>query len=253
MDPTCEEIQRSIPWLLDDELDAEQSLEVEAHLGTCGACRAQLERQGHLRLALRRAAASIAVPVSLQNRLHDVMDRERRAQTGWNKAWPAVAAAAILLSFIWKGANGGLTSDFEELATRHSRDLPMDVVAPDVGEVQTYLSGKLPFAVRIPTLSAEGPLKLLGGRVIQLNDHRDAAYVRYDMPHGRVSMVVYQDGANQEMPEIAPMYTLGNQQVMLKRVRGYSAAKWKASGLVYSVVTDLPESELSLVLHQSIH
>lgn len=252
MDPTCEEIQRSIPWLLDDELDAEQSLEIEAHLGACAACRAQLERQGQLRLALQRAAASIAVPVSLRNRIHDAMDRERRAQTVWNKAWPAVVAAAILLSFIWKGANGGLASDLDELAMRHARDLPMDVVAPDVGEVQTYLSGKLPFAVRIPALNDEEPLKLLGGRVIQLNDHRDAAYVRYDMAHGRVSMVVYQDGANQEMSEVAPLYTLGNQQVMLKQVRGYTAAKWKAAGLVYSVVTDLPENEFSVVLHQSM-
>ena len=251
MELSCEEIQRSIPWLLDDELDAEQSLEVEAHLGTCGDCRAQLERQGHLRLALRRAAASIAVPVSMRVRIHDVMERERRAQTGWNKAWPAVAAAAILLSFIWKGASGGFAGDLEELALRHARDLPMDVVAPDAGEVQTYLSGKLPFAVRIPTLSADEPMKLLGGRVIQMND-RDAAYLRYDTPHGRVSMVVYQDVANQEMSEVAPLYNLGNRQVMLKRVRGYTAAKWKASGLVYSVVSDLPENEFSLVLHDSM-
>jgi anti-sigma factor RsiW len=254
MNLPCDEIQRCIPWLLDDELDPEQSLEVEAHLGACATCRALLAREGQLRLVLRRAAASVAVPLSLRNRIHEAMERERRGATGWSKTWPAVAAAAILLSFIWKGGNGGLPGDLEELARRHARDLPMDVVAPDVAQVQSYLSGKLPFAVQLPKLAAEEPMKLLGGRIIQLND-RDAAYVRYDTPHGRVSMVVYEDGASapQVVSEVAPMYHLGDRAVLVKRVRGYTAAQWKSSGLVYSVVTDLPENEFTLVLHDTVH
>lgn len=166
---------------------------------------------------------------------------------------PAIAAAAILLSFIWKGAGGGLPTDLEDLAARHARDLPMDVTAPDVAEVQSYLSGKLPFAVRLPKLAAsEGPIKALGGRIIQLND-REAAYVRYDTAHGRVSMIVYEDGADEpRLSEVSPLYRLGEQPILVKHVRGYSAAQWKQAGLVYSVVTDLPESEFNVVLHQSI-
>lgn len=247
----CDEIQRSIPWLLDDELDAEQSLEVEAHLGACAACRALLEREGRLRLVLRRAAASVAVPVSLRSRLHEAMERERRGQSGWSKAWPAVAAAAILLSFIWKGGSGGvMTGDLDELALRHARDLPMDVVAPDIASVQSYLSGKLPFAVHLPAFGADNA-EMLGGRIIELNDH-EAAYVRYNTPHGRVSMVVYQDPATLQLSEVAPLYQLGDNQVLVRRVRGYTAAQWRAAGLVYSLVSDLPENEFSAVLHQSM-
>ena len=252
MQLSCDEVQRFIPWLLDDELDPEQSLELEAHLGSCAPCRCLLEREGRLRLVLRRAAASIAVPRSLTNRIHQAMERERTCHSKWGKAWPAVAAAAILLSFIWKGASGGSTSaDLEELALRHARDLPMDVVAPDVGAVQRYLSGRLPFAVHLPAVATAPSLKILGGRIIQLNDH-EAAYVRYDTPHGRLSMVVYQDHAGGEPSELAPLYQVGDRQIAVRHVRGYQAARWRSAGLVYSVVTDAPESELSWVLGQTV-
>ncbi len=248
----CDEVQRAIPWLLDDELDAEQCLELEDHLDHCATCRGALEREGHLRLALRRAAASIAVPVSLKNRLRKTMDRERRLQSRWSKAWPAVVAAAILLSFIWKGTTGNLAGDLDDLAARHARaDVPMDIVAADTAGVQSYFSGKLPFAVRLPRLDPQDPPNALGGRIVQLGD-REAAYVRYDTPHGRMSLLVYEDGNRHGLSEVAPLYKLGEHQVMVKHVRGYTAALWRASGLVYAMVTDLPEAEFTVVLHQSM-
>ena len=67
----------------------------------------------------------------------------------------------------------------------------MDVVASDFGHVQSYLSGKLPFVVRLPKIESPEP-RSLGARVIQL-DNRDTAYVRYDTPAGRVSVFVYED------------------------------------------------------------
>ena len=243
MNLPCVEVQRSIPWLLDDELDPEQSLEVEAHLGECAACRKSLEREGQLRVVLRRAADSVAVPVAVRERLHDLMERDRHARTrGWSKALPAMAAAAILLSFIWKGTSHGLAANLEDIALRHAGNLPMDVVASDLTAVQTYLSRKLPFAVQLPSLSSEEPVKQLSGRVIQVKDH-DAAYVRYETAHGRVSMVVYEDSANAE--------PLGERPVLLRRVDGITTARWKASGLVYSAVSNLPENEFSMVLRQT--
>ena len=248
----CEEVQRAIPWLLDDELDAQQSLEIEEHLSGCITCRSALEREGHLRLALRRAAASIAVPVSLRNRLRESMERERRLQSRWSKAWPAAVAVGILLSFIWKGTTGNLASDLDDLATRHARlDLPMDIVDADAAGVQSYFSGKLPFAVRLPRLDPHDPPDLLGGRIVQLGD-REAAYVRYDTPHGRMSLLVYEDGNRNGLSEVAPLYKLGEHQVMVKHVKGYTAARWRSCGLVYAVVTDLPEAEFTVVLHQSM-
>lgn len=249
---SCTEIQRLIPWLLDDELDPDQSLELESHINTCVSCRVELEREGNLRIVLRRAAASISVPLSLQKRMDDVFENERRYEgvVPWLKMWPAVAAAAVLLTFIWRSGNGAGAEEWNEVARRHVGNLPMDVVGADVASVQNYFSEKLPFAVRLPRLAAT-PASTLGGRIIQLNQ-RDAAYVRYDTPRGRVSLVVYEDDNSNNPQERVPTYQVGPHRVMIDHVHGYITARWRAAGLVYSVVTDLPEQEFSGVLTRSM-
>ncbi len=237
----CSEVERYIPWLLDDELDRDQAIGVEAHLGECAECRAVLESEGRLRLALRRAAHSIAAPARLHRRLNEAIALEHSRTQTWTRRWPAVAAAAILLAFVWRGATSESFSDLREAAARHAGNLPMDVVAADMGPVQKYFSGKLPFAVNIPSLTEESPSEL-GGRVIQLNNH-DAAYVRYETPRGRVSIFVY-EGPSSGLYEAEPVYRIDNQPFLLKRVRGYTTLRWLRNGLVYSVVADLPEREL---------
>lgn len=247
-DLSCEEAQRSIPWFLDDELDPEQALEIESHLEGCASCRYVLESEGRLRLALRRAADSIAAPARLRRRLNEAIANERRRSNPWLRRWPAVAAAAVLLVFLWKGTNPGGTEELNEAAAFHARNLPLDVSTDDIHQVQQFFAGKLPFAVHLP-LFASGvertpdavPVRL-GGRVTQLNN-RDAAYVRYQMPRGQLSVFVYEGSANGSQ-ENGPFYRVGSQQVLVKRVRGYTAMRWQRDGLVYSVVTDLPEPEL---------
>ncbi|MBC7793607.1 MAG: hypothetical protein H7Z43_07850 [Clostridia bacterium] len=86
----------------------------------------------------------------------------------------------------------------------------------------------------------------LGGRVIDLSN-REAAYVRYDLPRGRMSVFVYPENHNIES-EVAPQYRVGERRIAFRQVRGYTAAQWHAQGLIYSVVTDLPEHEFAAVL-----
>lgn len=239
----CEEFERAIPWFLDDELDSEYAFEFEEHLGHCAHCRARLEAEGRLRLALRRASSTIAAPARLRARLNEAIEQEARARSSWSRRWPAAAAAAILLAFVWKGASGESVEDLQEAAARHARNLPMDVVAADLSQVQSYLSSKLPFAVNIPS-PVEKP-STLGGRITQIAN-RDAAYVRYEVPRGRVSIFVY-ESPDSSIVEEGPRYRFGQENVMLRRVRGYTAMRWQRNGLVYSVVTDLPEGELSRI------
>jgi len=242
----CEEVEQAIPWLLDDELDPDHTRDIERHLGGCVSCRATLEAEGRLRLALRRAADSMAAPARLRRRLHEAMEQERVRSSAMSRRWPAVAAAAILLAFLIQGAWGDSPEDLQEAAARHARNLPMDVVASSVSEVQDYLSSKLPFAVHLPRPAAplsqyEQPA-VMGGRITQIAN-RDAAYVRYETPRGRVSMFVY-EGQDTPMLEPGPSYRMGNERVFVKRVRGYTTLRWHRDGLVYSLVADLPEREV---------
>lgn len=240
MKMTCDEVRRSIPLFLDDELDAEYGLELEEHLNQCQACRNELEREGRLRLTLRRAAQSIVAPASLRRRVQESIEREQRHQSRWSKAWPAAAAAAVLLAFVWKGA-------FETSSLGLDRELiermnwPPEVVAADVAPVQSYLRNRLPFALEVPQLR-ESKTVSLGGRVVPLGD-RQAAYVRYEVPGGRIAIFVYED-QDRSIPEVVPGFTINERRVRLNRVRGYTTAHWRSRGLIYSVVSDLPEPDL---------
>lgn len=242
---TCDEVERSLPWFLDDELEGEVALEIEEHIGGCDSCRAALEREGELRLILRRASASISVPAVLRRSVREAIERERRTQQPFYRAWPAAAAAVIFIALIWRGASGS-GGDFETVAERHARNLPMDVVAADIAQVQDYFNHKLPFRVRLPQL-AGGAGSSLGGRVVHLRD-RDAAYVRYNIPQGRVSVFVYEDPDEDLSSEVAPLYRLGNHRVIVREVHGYRVAKWRAAGLTYSLITDLPSQEFTQLL-----
>lgn len=239
---TCADSEPLLPFFLDDELDAEQALDVEAHLHACDDCRRQLQRQGRLRLALERAGEQITAPPRLHRRLHEALDQEERKQQRWVRLWPAFAAAAALMLFITRTSN--TTEDMDEAASRHARNLPMDVEADDAGQVQRYLSARLPFAVQLPTVG-ESPRRF-GGRVTQLNN-REAAYVRYELPGGQLAVFVY-EARQQPLPEATPLYRLGGQPVQVRRVHGYTTARWQSGDLVYAVVTDLPESELPRLL-----
>lgn len=247
----CEEVKGAIPWLLDDELDPAHAIEIEAHLQECSSCRAVLEREGRMRVLLRRTAEEVRAPESLRRRVLATLQHERRRQHVAYRVWPAAMAAAVLLSFVWQGSTGALADeDLEEAAVRHARHLPMDVVAGELDQVQRYFDGKLPFAVRVPQFVRNEPVSIqLGGRVVNLSN-QDAAYVHYDLPRGRVSLFVYPE-ARAGSSELAPLYRMGARRMVIRHVRGYSAAKWRANGLVYSVVSDLPEREFSQVLTAS--
>lgn len=248
----CDEVKRAIPWLLDEELDSQQVAETEDHLRACPQCRTELQREGQLRLAVRRAGEQDECSDQLRNKIGKICAREKRRHLAWQRTWPAVSAAAILASFIWQGTTTQAEAlDLEEAAVRHARNLPMDVVAGDLVKVEQYFDGKLPFAVHMPDVVRNQPISVqLGGRVIDLSN-REAAYVRYDLPGGRMSVFVYPD-PHPHFSEVIPGYQIGDRRVLMRQVRGYTTAQWYSQGLVYSVVSDLPERELSTVLTANI-
>lgn len=247
----CDESSRLIPLFLDDELDGEQSLLLEGHLDGCIGCQKELEREGELRLVLRRAAERVVAPVALRERIQSELSQSDRSERGWGRWVPVAAAAALLMAWgtnnFWDKPPG----DFELVTARHAGNLPMDVSGREWGEVQSYLNTRLPFAVGKPVLREAKGLNLMGGRVTQLG-HRDAAYVRYRMRGGHVSMFVYQ-GSRVAGSDLTPLYRMGQHRVSMTRMRGMNIAHWQDGDLVYSIVTELPASDLREVLraHQS--
>ncbi|MED5465101.1 MAG: zf-HC2 domain-containing protein [Myxococcota bacterium] len=247
-DLNCTEARQIIPWLLDDELDATSSLLIEDHLNECESCRHFIEREGELRLVVRRAAGTVIAPRSLRARVSETVKAQPGASLSASRFWPAAAAAAVLLTFIAQGYFDGVKDDWEVFMGRHARDLPMDVQAAEHAKVQRYFQGRLPFSFQLPRFSEPRDSSgLLGGRVTQVKD-QDAAYVRYQLPGGNLSVFVYED-RGRNFPEVEVLQRRGDGGVVMRQLRGYSVARWKQKGIVYSVISDLPEREFRTALH----
>ncbi|MEL6547922.1 MAG: zf-HC2 domain-containing protein, partial [Myxococcota bacterium] len=232
------DVRLALPFILDDDVEPHYLLEVEAHLESCSDCRAALEREVALRETLHRAMDSVAAPERLRKRVLASIEQERRGSHPVSRAWPALAAAAVLVVFVWQGATGlDGSAEFEEVAQRHSRALPPDFIGEDANSLANYFHGKVPFAVRLP--KTVKPLQV-GGRVTHLYD-REAVHLRYDLPDGHFSLFVY-ESPNQQVAEASP------RSIEFRRVHGYNVARWKDAGIVYSVVSEMPVEKLAPVI-----
>jgi hypothetical protein len=133
------DVRDALPDYLHDRLDPARRAEVESHLATCAACRAELSLLRDLRATMRRApvvdVAAIAAAIS-----------PRRATTTgrtWVTGWRAAAAVAAI-------AVGGTS-----IAVLRSRApvAPVDI-APYVRTESTASRDSLPIAAAQPAPGA---------------------------------------------------------------------------------------------------
>lgn len=236
----CTEVQAAIPLVLDDDVEPHFFLEVEEHLRECSACRVHLEREGALRDTLYQAMESVAAPARLRSRVQASLEDDRRGSHPLFRAWPALAAASVLGVFVWQGATGAESEEeLEEVAQRHARVLPASVVSDDPKSIAKYFHDKVRFAVRFP--KGVDPLKV-SGRITHLSN-REAVHLRYDLPDGRFSLFVY------ESPDSGVIAAEGrNPRVELRQVHGYTVARWRERGIMYSVVSEMPTSKLGRLI-----
>src|ERR1700753_1127675 len=72
----CEELGRWIGPLLDGELDARNTAEVQAHLAGCPGCQRRYETQQALSSSIRRLDLAYAAPASLRARINAALEAE---------------------------------------------------------------------------------------------------------------------------------------------------------------------------------
>lgn len=187
----CEAARPQLEAYLDGELDRTTVGELESHLATCVACRAELASLEALRGALR-ALPRHRAPADLRAQLASlgdapVMETARRAPA--HIAWK-LAAAVLLGVFIgagfvnWNGTGRGAS----DLTTLRSRDLlashlralaansAIDVVSEDRHTVKPWFAGKIGESPPVVDPQAED-FPLLGGRIDYVGDRRTAVVV----------------------------------------------------------------------------
>jgi len=215
--------REDIQLYADGELDDAGA--IEEHLRTCATCANAIIAETQLKRAVREAARFVgSVPVP-----------RRRS-----RAVP-LAIAAALAAFVIGGLIAamlvGTRSGARELADLHATILasanPVDVISTDRHTVKPWFEGKLPFSFAIPELAGT-PFHLLGGRVVWAHE-QPVAYLLVGKGSHKLSLFV----SRVTLPSGG--------------MRGFEALSWRANGLNYVAVGDVPEVDLQQLRDQFVN
>ena len=253
-----------IHGLVDGELDAANTLAIEAHLKACSDCRAELERIEAVRDIIAAAPLRDRAPDGLHERIDAMLDAEAGTP---RRSRPAHATsgrlerfrpsgggvAAHVLSGRWaSGAVAGAlaaslalmvavpqlttTGTEDQLVQSHVRSLlvghVVDVQTSNRHVVKPWFNGKIDFAPSVPELADEG-FPLVGGRLDYVDDHEVAA-------------IVYRRRLHTINLFVRPAKTLSSPIGFANRREGYNIIRWTDGGLEYWAISDLDAKELAL-------
>jgi len=203
-------------------------------LRSCAGCAAELLSRIELKQATRLAASNHVPSAQFRQRvIKGVKAGRKRKAVAWIPAFALAAMLALVAGgsiAIWlrhdaRDAEVGRLLDLH-VATLASAN-PVDVVSTDRHTVKPWFQGKLPFTFNLPEL-ADSPYKLVGGKLVYLNDH-PGAQLLFDLRKHQLSVFIVQES------ERKPLWSLGNADV---REKGFSVETWSQDGLVYAIVSD---------------
>jgi anti-sigma factor RsiW len=253
----CSELERVVDAYLDGEFDAAERAEADAHLARCERCRGHVEAQRRIRIALRaRLREAMAPPAdagrappALRARIEEAFARQRvplwrRAMSPLRIGALVACAAGALLVFgvhdVIAERPGTFRPDalVEDAVSHHHRALPLEASA---AAIPGWFVGKLEFNASPPRFGADG-VHVLGARLSHLRE-RDAAYIRYELPHGHAGLFIVDD-PSRRFAASGREVQAGAHLVRLVNARGYNVAVWRENEIVYSLVSDLDESAL---------
>jgi anti-sigma factor RsiW len=168
--------------------------------------------------AARRAASVVAA------------DGLRPRPTFWLAAAAVIVLALLLIPYL---AGRATARDLVDLHTTIlASAAPVDVISTDRHTVKPWFEGKVPFAVDVPELAGT-PFRLAGGRVVFLHG-QPCAYLLIEKGAHRVSLFVFDAAVAPRVGNIASM----------------TIETWRARGLVYVAVADLPRADLDALRHR---
>lgn len=229
----------------DGELDAANTVTLEAHLKACPECRAQLEEIEAVRALMASAPRAEASP-ELRGRIEAMLEAEapkpeRRGVLAhvvsgrWASGALTGAVAASLALLV--AAPQITRSDTEDqLVQSHVRSLiaghVVDIATSNRHVVKPWFNGRIDFAPPVPELAPQG-FPLVGGRMDYVEDKPVAAIV-YKRALHTINLFV-RPAAGLSLPGASAM-----------RYKGYSLVRWTNGGLEYWAVSDIDPGDLQL-------
>jgi anti-sigma factor RsiW len=263
---TCQEFQHHYVYaFIDGTLDAQARADSKRHLHQCAHCRASVEAIRGVEDQLRAVWREEPVPDALWPRIQARLDRTALAPPGEDQKrrgvlWPWLAAAAAMMVLGLSVLQLG--SLFPSTATRQARLLsvpvddlhtfvvsqrPLDVADTGPASLRTWFQTKVSFSPPVLPDQVE-EAKLVGGRLCHFLNRRVASFM-YETDGRYVSVYVM---PRQGLPlPSGEGVDLHRVRATVHNVQGYTHLIWSQTGLLYSLVSDLPQDR-SLRMAQAI-
>ena len=254
----CTEVRDKLHAFLDAECAPDEREAVREHLRRCADCRREADELTGLEARLRRELASEQAPANLWNRIAARLDGEehgastRKASARSPRRWlrSGLGAAALGLAAMLAVVLLPVTLPTAELPvvvepvndfiTYKLSGRAPDISSADPGELGDWLAGRIDFPLRVPAHRPAG-FGLTGSRLCSFLNRRLTALMYQKDDAGLSLYVMAADRL--ELPE-ARWVPAAGRQLSRHRVQGHASLVWREGGLVYALVSDLPEAEL---------
>jgi anti-sigma factor RsiW len=249
----CTKYEVLLHALIDGELDAGHSSEVETHVATCSGCTGKLKTFRAMREAMAGADLKWTAPAHLRRRIEAALPLPLVSASGQivaprkflqpsrrtffsgfavGTALSAALAASVVLTVFTNDQEQTIAND---VASAHIRSLQpghlMDVETSDQHTVKPWFDGKVDVAPPVIDLTAEG-FTLLGGRL----DYIDGE---------PVASIVYKRRKHVINLFVAQRLGVEHANITGRTVQGYNVRHWAVGDLNYWAVSDLDPLELS--------
>jgi anti-sigma factor RsiW len=242
---TCDEAEILLHALIDGELDAGHTRDIESHVATCPRCAAALADYRKMSEMVAGANLRYTAPPSLRQRIEASLPQTKSADVvplpsrrsllrgfAMGSAVSALAATGLVAIVL---RNDDAQRIESEVVSAHLRSLQaghlIDVVSTDQHTVKPWFNGKLDVSPPVVDLTAQG-FTLIGGRLDYL-DARAIGAVVYKRRQHVINLFVAQTANTERKP--ATMETM----------QGFNVRRWREQGMNFWAVSDIGPDELT--------
>jgi anti-sigma factor RsiW len=242
-DMTCDEAEILLHALIDGELDAGHTRDVEEHVAGCPRCAAALADYREMSRAVAGANLRFTAPPELRRRIEASLPRvlpqtsvrSRRSVIRGFAMGSAVSALAAtgLVAIVLR--NDDQQRILSEVVSAHLRSLQaghlIDVVSTDQHTVKPWFNGKLDVSPPVIDLTAQG-FTLIGGRL----DYVDAR---------AIGAVVYRRRQHIINLFVAQTASTERRAAKMETMQGFNVRRWSEQGMNFWAVSDIGPDELA--------
>jgi anti-sigma factor RsiW len=242
-DMTCDEAEILLHALIDGELDAGHSRDVEAHVAGCPRCAAALADYRQMSKAIAGANLRYSAPLALRRRIESSLPQAQPQTSAPSRrsvirgfamgsAVSALAATGLVAIVLRNDDEQRLLSD---VVSAHLRSLQaghlIDVVSTDQHTVKPWFNGKLDVSPPVIDLTTQG-FTLIGGRLDYV-DARSIGAVVYRRRQHIINLFVAQTANTERRP------------ARMETMQGFNVRRWSEQGMNFWAVSDIGPDELT--------